>query len=162
MELEIKKAAACDIQAVAALYSSLIGTQGCTWNEYYPTAEDVSHDVAAGALYIASDGDGRIIAAVAAGEHDETDGLGCWSRDMIRPLGISRLGVSADHQGRGIARRLMLFLEDTARSLGFDGAHFLVSPKNLRALRLYGSLGYVNAGSARMFEQDWYCYEKKL
>jgi ribosomal protein S18 acetylase RimI-like enzyme len=50
--------------------------------------------------------------------------------------------VRSDRQGRGYARKMMAFLEDTARQMGKTTLTLVVDDINERAFRLYQQLGY--------------------
>ena len=96
--LEIRLAENADKADVMSLYRSLVGTEGLTWSEDYPTMDDVERDIAAKSLYIAVL-DGRIIAAAGAGEDSEVSDIS----SLENPCCLYRVGVSRDFQRRGIA-----------------------------------------------------------
>ena len=50
--MEIRKAKKEEIDEIVAIYKSLIGYEGCLWNEYYPARKDVENDINDDALYI--------------------------------------------------------------------------------------------------------------
>lgn len=147
--------------AAMQLYESLKGTPGCTWDEGYPDRAMIDADIAAGRLYGVFD-DSGLIAAGAAMPDEELNGLECWQVPSEKPCMLTRIGVKANRQGQGIAKQLVHYLEDEMRMQGHDAARMLVSPGNEKALRAYRSCAYQQAGSARMFEEDWFCFEKRL
>jgi diamine N-acetyltransferase len=59
---------------------------------------------------------------------------------------IDELYVAEEHRGRGIGRRTMEFVEETARTLGVNAVHLEVSKSNDAALELYRRAGYVDHG----------------
>lgn len=70
-----------------------------------------------------------------------------WDEGFDVPsLGVA---VASDQQGRGHGRRMMLALHEAARQRGANRIRLRVHPDNVRACRLYESLGYREAGTER-------------
>ena len=170
MKMFVRKGTMADIASVEKLWQSLVGTPGCMWDEEYPAASDARRDVEEGALYVLCLADEnadkeeteRIIGAMAAGDDDELWSLSCWDRGIHRRCGCARLGIAADFQGRGLAETLFSYVEQDVIQRGFDGIGFLVSPYNPAALAVYHKMNYKKVGETWRYEQDFYCYEKKL
>ena len=57
---------------------------------------------------------------------------------------IKRMYVSPSDRSRGLARALLTALEDAARSLGYESVRLDTGPKQVHALALYRSAGYVD------------------
>ena len=57
-------------------------------------------------------------------------------------LGVRRLAVRPDDQGRGVARALVRRVEQVARHRGFDGVRAAARAELPRTLRLWQNLGY--------------------
>jgi ribosomal protein S18 acetylase RimI-like enzyme len=69
-----------------------------------------------------------------------------WDEGYETPsLGIV---IDPERQGRGHGRRLMEFLHEIARGRGARRIRLHVHPENVRAVKLYQSLGYVFDGGA--------------
>ncbi len=66
---------------------------------------------------------------------------------------ILNVCVRADYRGRGLARQLMLYLIDRARTAGMYEAFLEVRPSNTTAARLYHALGFVQVGVRRGYYQ---------
>ncbi len=64
----------------------------------------------------------------------------------VPSLGIA---VPISHQGQGYGRTMMAHLHDAARSRGAQFVRLRVHPLNVRARRLYESLGYQYRGEDR-------------
>ncbi len=58
-----------------------------------------------------------------------------------------------DYRGRGLARKVLLYLIDRARSAGMYEAFLEVRPSNTKAARLYYSLGFEQVGVRRGYYQ---------
>ena len=157
----IERANAADAEAIMALYRAMIGRPGCTWNEHYPTPALLARDLRDGNVYVMRDDAGGIIATIAIDQDGAVDALPCWSLAPGQSRELARLCVRADCQNRGIARQMLRFGMAALKARGYRGTHFLVSPHNPQALASYEVLGFQNVGTAEMFGQPWYCYEKQ-
>jgi len=61
--------------------------------------------------------------------------------------------IRDDHRGRGLARKILLYLLDRARIAGMCEAFLEVRPSNTAAARLYHSLGFEQVGIRRGYYQ---------
>ena len=66
---------------------------------------------------------------------------------------ILNVCVRDEYRGRGIARKLLLYLVERARSAGMYEAYLEVRPSNTIAARLYHSLGFEQVGLRRGYYQ---------
>lgn len=167
MKTIVRKGTAADVEAVTVLWRSLVGTEGCMWDEEYPGEEEAVRDVEEGALYVLCEvgetgEEGEIVGAMSAGDDEEIWKFSFWSTDIKQHCCCARLGIAAKYQGQGLAQVLFSQVEKDVLKRGYDGIGFLVSPQNPAALAVYDRMGYRKVGEARLFEQDWYCYEKTL
>ncbi len=148
-----------DAAAVFALYQSLIGTPGCTWNEYYPDEALVTRDMETGSLYILKDERGALIAAASAGPDDELEELQ-W--DMDHPCELARVAVSISMQNRGVGSFLLQRVISAVKARGFDGIRMLVNVANPHALALYDKNGFQRLDTVRMYGHEFYRYQMKF
>ena len=66
---------------------------------------------------------------------------------------ILNVCVRDDYRGRGLARQVLLYLIDRARTAGMYEAFLEVRPSNTAAARLYHSLGFEQVGVRRGYYQ---------
>jgi len=66
---------------------------------------------------------------------------------------ILNVCVREEYRGRSVARRVLLFLLDRARTAGMYEAFLEVRPSNTAAARLYHSLGFEQVGVRRGYYQ---------
>jgi ribosomal-protein-alanine N-acetyltransferase len=66
---------------------------------------------------------------------------------------ILNVCVRTEYRGRGLARRLLLYLLDRARNAGMYEAFLEVRPSNTTAARLYHALGFEQVGLRRGYYQ---------
>ncbi len=161
MEYTIEMATEGDVEEILNIYHSLIGKDGCTWDFDYPNIDDVKNDINKKSLYIVLKS-GEIIAVAAAGEDNELKELDCYSKSIKVPCDLARIAVKTEYQNNGIAKYLIGYIEIQALKRGFDGIHFLVSKTNPHAKAVYDKMNYICCGECKMYDKDWYCYEKKL
>lgn len=160
--MTIEKASAADQAEILALYRSLIGQPGCTWCEEYPDEEIVAEDLRSGSLYCARE-NGSIVGAVSVEWQDEEiERFDCWSKENEPAAYLSRVAVSREMQGRGLAKDLMRYAMAEMKTRGMKTARYLVSPGNEAAMRAYRALAFDFSGEADAFGQHWLCYEKSL
>lgn len=153
MKYKITKATNENTEEILKLYHSLIGKDGCTWDLDYPSKEDIKKDIAKQALYIVLNKK-EIIAVAAAGEDDELKEINCYSKEILNPCDLARIGVKEAYQNKGIAKFLIQYLETEGVKRGFDGIHFLVSKTNPHAKAVYDHLNYTCCGEIKLYEKE--------
>ena len=110
-------------------------------------------------LFLVKDADG-IVATISIDSDDQVDALENWT--IANSKEAARLAVRKDMQGRSIARDMLTLLMEELKKRGYSGIHFLVSPGNPAALASYGKLSFENRGRVRLYEKEWFCYEKRI
>jgi len=163
--MRIERAKKADAEAVYALYHSLIDTPYSTWSEEYPSREQVYSDVENGKTLVMRNRANRIVSAIAvlsAEDEPEFENIAPWYADASKWAIPARLGVAADMQGLGIAKRMLAAAMDYARDNGCDAVRFLVAKRNPIPQRAYASLMFDVCGEAEMWRETWLCYQKRL
>lgn len=151
-----------DAGAVLALYHSLVGLPGTTWNQYYPGPEEIESDTARGSLWCIWGPDDTLWGAASLGDDDrDIRDLSCWT-PAARSCELTRVGIRKDLHGKGLGETFVRLLLQNAAQEGRDMARLLVSGRNPAALRLYQKLEFAPCGRTRMYDVDWVCMEKKL
>lgn len=161
METCIVTATENDREQIMALYLEQIGKEFCPWDEDYPSNETIDFDLSRDALFVMKE-DQKIIAAISIDEDADIDALDCWDRTMFPGGQLARLAVTASHQSKGIARKMLQHGMAALKERGYESIHFLVNKHNVKALRSYASFGFHVAGECFMYDQDFLCYEKRL
>lgn len=149
-----------EAQTVLALYKSVIGTQFCTWNEFYPGETEVRGDLAAGTLFVL-ERDGALIGAVSIVPANEMDAFDCWRvRENAREF--ARVVIAPSCQGAGLSRRLADGVIGELRRRGASAIHIAVAKLNIPAQRLYRGAGFDFCGEADMYGSSYFLCEKIL
>lgn len=119
------------------------------WNESYPNREVILEDIRQGTLFVCTD-HGVIAGIIVLDDHQSEQYQQVdWVETQGPNLIMHRLAVHPEIQGKGIARRLIAFAEEFARSGGFRSIRLDTYAKNGRALKLYQSMGYSQRGELR-------------
>lgn len=148
-----------DINEIMSLYRGMIGTDGCTWSEDYPSPELLKKDIENQNEFCIRNNIGDIIAAIVIDEDDEVAKLPLWNPNYKRVGELARLAVREDYQNRGIAVKLIRETALEIKKRGYDSIHFLVSKTNPRALASYRKINLNIAGEIQLFGVNWLCYE---
>ena len=166
--MDIVKAEKHDIVFIMEMISECIASmenQGIyQWNKAYPGSDLIEEDIKNGFGYIFKD-NGRCIAYVALNEEQapEYDQI-TWADNDSKPLVVHRLSVHPEAQGRGIAKRVMGYIEDYAAKNKYSCIRLDAYSGNPAALNLYKSMGYRRLGQILFPFRDlpFYCFEKVL
>lgn len=161
VEYKFRLAEQEDEKNILKVYKSIIGTQGCTWDEEYPSIEGIITDIKMKSLYCLTDDKGEIIAVATAGPLNELNDI-TWDSRMTKPCELVRIGVLPSHQKKGIASKLLDAVIGDCKSRGFNGMRFLVSKTNCNALILYSKFGFQKVGEVFRYGHDFDCYYKLL
>ena len=156
------RATPTDAEEVFSLYHSLIDLPYSTWSEDYPTKDIVENDLIQNEVLVLRDENGRILAAIVLAEDEEIAGIAPWYADVTRWIEFSRLGVAADLQSRGIARRMLEHAMRVSRVKGYEAVRFLVAKSNPIAQKSYNKLGFDICGEHEMWGLQWLCYQMRL
>lgn len=90
---------------IMALYTEAIGSEGCTWNEDYPSEETMDSDLARGDAYVWKDETGELLGAISIDDDHVVEELPCWSAQLQPAAEFARLVVREDARGQAIARK---------------------------------------------------------
>ena len=159
--MEIRKAKIEEAEETLKIYKSLIGYEGCLWDEYYPNIEIVNNDIKNETLYVALIDD-EIVGAAQSGIDEELFNMEFFTKEKKNPRDLSRVAVKKEYQKQGIARKIIAYIEDELIKDGVDYMYLTVGKTNIKAYNLYKSIGYETKGEMVKFDIDWYCQEKKI
>ena len=166
-----------DLPAVAAIYEAILDQEDATGVRYtgwqrgaYPTADTARSIFEAGTLYVGADEDGTIWGSMNLnGSQLPEYKNGDWSipADDGQVAVIHTLTIAPARAGQGLARQMVAFAEDTARSQGKTVLRLDTGVDNAPANHLYPSIGYRFAGVVDTFfmgyaKRPLNLYEKKL
>ena len=134
------------------------------WTEDYPSREAFVSDIENNGLYVYEENTILAVIALCTKMHPAYKKV-----EWLTPNGnntyVHRLAVHPRFQGRGIARRLMDFAEDTSKKDLRTSIRLDTFSKNPRNQRFYEARGYTRLGEVYFPTQSphpFYCYELVL
>ncbi|MDR0898723.1 MAG: GNAT family N-acetyltransferase [Oscillospiraceae bacterium] len=164
--MHTRKAVASDLPAILAIYKNAIdslNSQGIAqWDEIYPDEAIITEDVENGFSYVRIV-DEQIASVFAVNQsYDPEYESGNWRYPEASFAVIHRLCVSPSFQHRGIGHRTMLAAEAVIKSMQIDTVRLDAFSQNPAALKMYGRLGYQEAGTVYFRKGRFVLLEKKL
>ncbi|NFO88482.1 GNAT family N-acetyltransferase [Clostridium botulinum] len=166
--MNISKGQKQDISDIFDIISNCIKhmeSQGIyQWNKFYPSADIIENDIESEHCYVLND-NGKCIAYVAINEEQYPEYSQIkWFSDGRKVLVIHRLSVHPESQGKGIAKKVLNFIEDMATKNNYSCIRLDAYSGNETALKLYEHFGYKKAGQVYFPWRDlpFYCYEKNI
>ena len=120
------------------------------WNDEYPSLHDLNENLIAGSTWILRQ-NGSIIAAVTLDANQEQQYSQInWAYPSDKIMVIHRLVIHPDYQGKGLAKKMVLFSEELALEQGYDVIRLDAFIGNPYSQNLYRHMGY--------HEAIGYCY----
>ncbi|MCP5519791.1 MAG: N-acetyltransferase [Verrucomicrobiales bacterium] len=146
VSVSIRPANAADLSGINEIYAAAVRDTVTTW-DYEPMSREQR------AAWFAAHREQGLPVFVATDDADTVLGWGCLSRYNHRPgyrfTVENSIYVGRAHQGRGIGRRLLAVLIDTARELGMHSIVAAIDGENEASLRLHRAFGFEPAGRVR-------------
>ena len=171
----IRKATAADLPRIGEIYEAIFDEeeQGPVYTNWlrgtYPTVDSARQVLEAGTLYV-GEGDGVLwgvvnLNGIQLPEYDQIPWTITAEREEVGV--IHTLCIHPAQSGKGLAKRMVAFCEETARAQGKTVIRLDTWEGNAPTNHLYPSIGYGFAGSTEFFFQGYIreilnCYEKKL
>ncbi|MCH2223716.1 MAG: GNAT family N-acetyltransferase [Crocinitomicaceae bacterium] len=136
------------------------------WDANYPDRESIKNDLETESLFVYQE-ENIILGLVVLNEsQDEEYAEIDWlTDDNAKNLIVHRLAVSPEHQGKGIARKLMDHAEAYGVKQGYTSIRLDTFSQNPRNQKFYRNRGYTELGSVFLkYKKDhpYYCYELLL
>lgn len=160
MEFIFCEAQTEEINEIMSLYSDVIKTTFTTWDENYPSRNQVENDIKIENLFVLKN-DGKIVAVSFLGGKGTDDEV--WQIDLKQPQRIARICVSHKLQGKGVGTFFVKKLIEKAKQRGADGMHFHVCTQNPSAMKMYEKAGFKNCGQGKSnYGFDFFKFEQKF
>lgn len=134
------------------------------WDRFYPNSFILFHDLWRGQFFgIKKEKElfGVVVLNTKQSkQYVEVD----WEDRNGEVLIVHRLAVHPDHQGKGVGKRLLHFVEEYAKESGFSSVRLDVYSGNPGAVALYRRSGYQERGTVSFpfRKEPYHCFEKKL
>lgn len=112
------------------------------WNEFYPNSDIVENDIKSEDCYVIKNNE-KCVAYFSINEEQSPEYNQIkWLVDGRKVLVIHRLSVHPELQGRGIAKKILIFIEDFAAKNNYSCIRLDAYSGNEKALKLYENFGY--------------------
>lgn len=137
------------------------------WNDEYPSRAFFRQALAAGNLFVLSDGGGISGVAVLDGSQPPEWSAAAWEHRDGPFLVIHAFAIAPGKQAGGYGNSLLMFCEGVARKRGCESIRIDAFSENAGALRFWERHGYRFRGEVRFASkpaghQRYRCYEKSL
>ena len=142
-----------DLAEIQRVFKGIVAHMNATgvtiWNDVYPN-DVFPEDIEARRLYLLTK-NGEIVAAFALLEpfKDTAKSTVRWTEDGEDALYLYRLGVNADHLGKGYACLAMDYAKAITRARGRKYLRLYVVDTNTPAVKLYAKTGFITAPGTR-------------
>jgi GNAT superfamily N-acetyltransferase len=172
----IRPATAGDLPAIEAIYNAIFDVEeaGPVYTNWqrgkYPTIDTARQVLEQGTLYVGEDESGFLWGVVNLNGvqlPEYADIPWQFAAEDAQVAVPHTLCIHPAHSGRGHAREMVSFCEETARAQGKAAMRLDTWEGNLPANAMYPKLGYTFAGATEFFFQGYIheilnCYEKRL
>lgn len=167
MNYTFRKAAIHDIPEIWKILQNAISRRkndgSNQWQDGYPNLEVITDDISKGVGYVLTR-DGEISGYVAILINDEPEYAnlnGKWlsNEDFVV---FHRVAIAQKWIGKGLAKDLLLHIEDFARSHGINSIKADTNFDNPAMLRLFETMGYEYCGEVHFRGSPRKAYEKIL
>lgn len=132
------------------------------WDEIYPNRNDIDEDLEKEELFVGMSGNEIAVAYVLNKECDEQYLTGKWLLDTEDYIVIHRLCVHPNFQRKGIGKRTLQHIEETAKQQGIRAIRLDAFSQNPYALKMYEALGYTVVGEVNFRKGKFFLMEKVL
>ena len=131
------------------------------WDEKYPTEDLILEDIKKGELYIEKENEEiMMVACINENQHPTYQNIK-WSFEG-RVLSIHRLAVNPNFQNRGLAKKMMQFLEQMCLKKNYSGIRLDTFVGNKIAIDFYVKLGYNQLKTVQFKNRTYFCFDKKV
>ena len=138
---------------VKTLYSSVINTPYCIWNEEYPSDFEIDLDYKSDKLFVLKYNE-QIIGAASIVPENEMNDIDCWT-EVNNSCEIARIVIHKDYQGKGLAKILVSLLIEEIKILKYKSIHLAVHVDHIPAYKTYTGLGFKMVGSTFMYGHNY-------
>lgn len=158
----LRKAKISEKDTILSLYQSMIGKEGCAWNEFYPSTLEIDNDIKNSSLYVLISNN-KIIGSVSVLLENELDNQNCFKFRLKQDFReIARVCISSDNQGKGLAKIMLSELFKKLKNQEIKSIHLSVFKGNPAAIKTYKSLGFKFLKEAKLYGGEYFILEKEL
>ena len=132
------------------------------WDDIYPSYALLKEDIHNKTLFVFKN-KGHIVGITVLNEQQEPEYQNIsWKYQEGKVLVVHRLCIHPNFQGQGIAKQLMTFTEQYAKSNNYNSIRLDAFKQNENAVLLYKNRKYHQAGIVNFRKGAFYCFEKNV
>ena len=134
------------------------------WPDWYPNKQVLLNDIRTSGLYLA-EFDHQIIGVIVLNpEVPEEYNSIKWKNTSGLVNSIHRLAVHPENKTPGLAKELVMYVENIAIKKGYKIIRLDTYSKNIAADKFYRKMGYQYAGdiNLKFMPEHYHCFEKAL
>ena len=135
------------------------------WDENYPSQEAFNEDVQNNSLYVIEKNNDILGCLCISAKIDDVYKNVKWLTLNERNIYLHRLAIHPDHQGKGLALKLMSYAEEFTIQKGYKSIRldtFSGNPKNNKFYNLQGYTKLEKIFYRDQSDMPFHCYEKIL
>ena len=135
------------------------------WDENYPSQEAFKEDVQNNSLYVIENNNDILGCLCISAKIDDVYKNVKWLTLNERNIYLHRLAIHPDHQGKGLALKLMSYAEEFTIQKGYKSIRldtFSGNPKNNKFYNLQGYTKLEKIFYRDQSDMPFHCYEKIL
>ena len=160
--MEIRGLTKNDVDEALKLYDEIKKRTYTLWDDGYPSKELIEWDIERKGLFGAYENNALIAIAFLGERCEDGEENFTWKDSFHRRGTFARIGVSPNHQNKGVGTKMVEFILKELNNRGFDGVRILVGKNNQNAKKLYKRFGFYNCGEVNRYGHDYYLYEVRL
>lgn len=165
--MSLRKADYNDLKRVMEIKNEVVPVMrnagNTQWSDEYPDIERFTGDLSDGSLYVYEEDEHVKGFVVADDDHPEPYRDLPWELTRSVSAAMHRMAVDPNFQGHGIAKKMIVSVEEMLASKGYKGIHTDTSLENEKMQMRFEKNGYKFKGKLNLDDNkdDWYAaYEK--
>ena len=153
------------VEITNACANHMINQNIFQWDENYPSKEAFNEDVQNNSLYVIEKNNDILGCLCISAKIDDVYKNVKWLTLNERNIYLHRLAIHPDHQGKGLALKLMSYAEEFTIQRGYKSIRldtFSGNPKNNKFYNLQGYTKLEKIFYRDQSDMPFHCYEKIL
>ncbi|MBF9015103.1 MULTISPECIES: GNAT family N-acetyltransferase [unclassified Oceanispirochaeta] len=164
----IRKALLNDMDSILSIVKDIVidmkKNGNDQWTEAYPVFEDFYADISSEEFFVDQDDSGNIMSFVCLNTTEPPEYETVFRQSDQKALVIHRLAVNPGFQGRGLAKKIIMFAEQRAKEMDLNFLRSDTCVQNPAMNSLFEKLQYRNVGKIHFSDckYEFNCYEKSF
>lgn len=131
------------------------------WDNSYPNKNLILEDIKNGEFYIYKE-QNEVAACICVNTEQHPTYKSITWTFTGKVLVVHRLAINPKYQGKGLAIKMMKFVENEVSKKNYDGIRLDTFIENSIAINLYNKLGYNQLEKVHFKNRSYFCFDKKI